>query len=229
MTTSGGRDGSGETMMPIHELNTKLRTIDTDAKKLKTEYEAVAKRRGREMLTEYSNEYLRMENTREYFSKPSSSSSLVLFPTKEENKAFSRAATRKRETAVLDARTKLERDLKPTVERMRDKFVDLLERVETSIPSALPKGACFSDTFKRTQTNLLKQHVSELDAKLAILENVLEKTKEEERRHLAGTTTTTKTRRKDDPTDTNTTSSSSRRRNVLLVAIAAWFLEPKLV
>ena len=233
MTTSGGRDGSGETM-PIHELNTKLRTIDTDAKKLKTEYEAVAKRRGREMLTEYSNEYLRMENTREYFSKPSSSSSssssLVLFPTKEENKAFSRAATRKRETAVLDARTKLERDLKPTVERMRDKFVDLLERVETSIPSALPKGACFSDTFKRTQTNLLKQHVSELDAKLAILENVLEKTKEEERRHLfAGTTTTTKTRRKDDPTDTNTTSSSSRRRrNVLLVAIAAWFLEPKL-
>ena len=226
MTTSGGRDGSGETMMPIHELNTKLRTIDTDAKKLKTEYEAVAKRRGREMLTEYSNEYLRMENTREYFSKPSSSSSLVLFPTKEENKAFSRAATRKRETAVLDARTKLERDLKPTVERMRDKFVDLLERVETSIPSALPKGACFSDTFKRTQTNLLKQHVSELDAKLAILENVLEKTKEEERRHLAGTTTTTKTRR-DDPTDTNTTSSSSR--NVLLVAIAAWFLEPKLV
>ena len=229
MTTSGGRDGSGETMMPIHELNTKLRTIDTDAKKLKTEYEAVAKRRGREMLTEYSNEYLRMENTREYFSKPSSSSSLVLFPTKEENKAFSRAATRKRETAVLDARTKLERDLKPTVERMRDKFVDLLERLETSIPSALPKGACFSDTFKRTQTNLLKQHVSELDAKLAILENVLEKTKEEERRHLfAGTTTTTKTRRKDDPTDTNTTSSSSRRRNVLLVAIAAWFLEPKL-
>ena len=230
MTTSGGRDGSGETMMPIHELNTKLRTIDTDAKKLKTEYEAVAKRRGREMLTEYSNEYLRMENTREYFSKPSSSSSLVLFPTKEENKAFSRAATRKRETAVLDARTKLERDLKPTVERMRDKFVDLLERVETSIPSALPKGACFSDTFKRTQTNLLKQHVSELDAKLAILENVLEKTKEEERRHLfAGTTTTTKTRRKDDPTDTSTTSSSSsRRRNVLLVAIAAWFLEPKL-
>ena len=234
MTTSGGRDGSGETMMPIHELNTKLRTIDTDAKKLKTEYEAVAKRRGREMLTEYSNEYLRMENTREYFSKPSSSSSspssLVLFPTKEENKAFSRAAMRKRETAVLDARTKLERDLKPTVERMRDKFVDLLERVETSIPSALPKGACFSDTFKRTQTNLLKQHVSELDAKLAILENVLEKTKEEERRHLfAGTTTTTKTRRKDDPTDTNTTSSSRRRRNVLLVAIAAWFLEPKLV
>ena len=229
MTTSGGRDGSGETMMPIHELNTKLRTIDTDAKKLKTEYEAVAKRRGREMLTEYSNEYLRMENTREHFSKLSSSSSLVLFPTKEENKAFSRAATRKRETAVLDARTKLERDLKPTVERMRDKFVDLLERVETSIPSALPKGACFSDTFKRTQTNLLKQHVSELDAKLAILENVLEKTKEEERRHLfAGTTTTTKTRRKDDPTDTNTTSSSSRRRNVLLVAIAAWFLEPKL-
>ena len=227
MTTSGGRDGSGETMMPIHELNTKLRTIDTDAKKLKTEYEAVAKRRGREMLTEYSNEYLRMENTREYFSKPSSSSSLVLFPTKEENKAFSRAATRKRETAVLDARTKLERDLKPTVERMRDKFVDLLERVETSIPSALPKGACFSDTFKRTQTNLLKQHVSELDAKLAILENVLEKTKEEERRHLAGTTTT-KTRR-DDPTDTNTTSSSRSRRNVLLVAIAAWFLEPKLV
>ena len=230
MTTSGGRDGSGETMMPIHELNTKLRTIDTDAKKLKTEYEAVAKRRGREMLTEYSNEYLRMENTREYFSKPSSSSSssLVLFTTKEENKAFSRAATRKRETAVLDARTKLERDLKPTVERMRDKFVDLLERVETSIPSALPKGACFSDTFKRTQTNLLKQHVSELDAKLAILENVLEKTKEEERRHLfAGTTTTTKTRR-DDPTDTNTTSSSSSR-NVLLVAIAAWFLEPKFV
>ena len=226
MTTSGGRDGSGETMMPIHELNTKLRTIDTDAKKLKTEYEAVAKRRGREMLTEYSNEYLRMENTREYFSKPSSSSSLVLFPTKEENKAFSRAATRKRETAVLDARTKLERDLKPTVERMRDKFVDLLEKVETSIPSALPKGACFSDTFKRTQTNLLKQHVSELDAKLAILENVLEKTKEEERRrHLAGTTTKT---RRDDPTeDTNTTSSSSR--NVLLVAIAAWFLEPKLV
>ena len=226
MTTSGGCDGSGETMMPIHELNTKLRTIDTDAKKLKTEYEAVAKRRGREMLTEYSNEYLRMENTREYFSKPSSSSSLVLFPTKEENKAFSRAATRKRETAVLDARTKLERDLKPTVERMRDKFVDLLERVETSIPSALPKGACFSDTFKRTQTNLLKQHVSELDAKLAILENVLEKTKEEERRrHLAGTTTKT---RLDDPTeDTNTTSSS--RRNVLLVAIAAWFLEPKLV
>ena len=228
MTTSGGRDGSGETM-PIHELNTKLRTIDTDAKKLKTEYEAVAKRRGREMLTEYSNEYLRMENTREYFSKPSSSSSssLVLFPTKEENKAFSRAATRKRETAVLDARTKLERDLKPTVERMRDKFVDLLERVETSIPSALPKGACFSDTFKRTQTNLLKQHVSELDAKLAILENVLEKTKEEERRHLAGTTTTTT--RRDDPTDTNTTSSSRRRRNVLLVAIAAWFLEPKLL
>ena len=225
MTTSGGRDGSGETMMPIHELNTKLRTIDTDAKKLKTEYEAVAKRRGREMLTEYSNEYLRMENTREYFSKPSSSSSssLVLFPTKEENKAFSRAATRKRETAVLDARTKLERDLKPTVERMRDKFVDLLERVDTSIPSALPKGACFSDTFKRTQTNLLKQHVSELDAKLAILENVLEKTKEEERRHLARTTTKT---RRDDPTDTNTTSSS---RNVLLVAIAAWFLEPKFV
>ena len=234
MTTSGGRDGSGETMMPIHELNTKLRTIDTDAKKLKTEYEAVAKRRGREMLTEYSNEYLRMENTREYFSKPSSSSSppppsLVLFPTKEENKAFSRAAMRKRETAVLDARTKLERDLKPTVERMRDKFVDLLERVETSIPSALPKGACFSDTFKRTQTNLLKQHVSELDAKLAILENVLEKTKEEERRHLAGTTTTKTKTRRDDPTDTNTTSSSSSRRNVLLVAIAAWFLEPKLL
>ena len=227
MTTSGGRDGSGETM-PIHELNTKLRTIDTDAKKLKTEYEAVAKRRGREMLTEYSNEYLRMENTREYFSKPSSSSSsspssLVLFPTKEENKAFSRAATRKRETAVLDARTKLERDLKPTVERMRDKFVDLLERVETSIPSALPKGACFSDTFKRTQTNLLKQHVSELDAKLAILENVLEKTKEEG--HLAGTTKT----RGDDPTNNNNNSTTTSSRNVLLVAIAAWFLEPKLV
>ncbi len=226
MTTSGGRDGSGETMMPIHELNTKLRTIDTDAKKLKTEYEAVAKRRGREMLTEYSNEYLRMENTREYFSKPSSSSSLVLFPTKEENKAFSRAATRKRETAVLDARTKLERDLKPTVERMRDKFVDLLERVETSIPSALPKGACFSDTFKRTQTNLLKQHVSELDAKLAILENVLEKTKEEG--HLAGTTKT----RGDDPTNNNNnnnTNNTTSSRNVILVAIAAWFLEPKLV
>ena len=224
MTTSGGRDGSGETM-PIHELNTKLRTIDTDAKKLKTEYEAVAKRRGREMLTEYSNEYLRMENTREYFSKPSSSSSsssLVLFPTKEENKAFSRAATRNRETAVLDTRTKLERDLKPTVERMRDKFVDLLEKVESSIPSALPKGACFSDTFKRTQTNLLKQHVSELDAKLAILENVLEKTKEEGH---AGTTKT----RGDDPTNNNNNSTTTSSRNVLLVAIAAWFLEPKLV
>jgi len=224
--TSGGSDGSGETM-PIHELNTKLRTIDTDAKKLKTEYEAVAKRRGREMLTEYSNEYLRMENTREYFSKPSSSSSsssssLVLFPTKEENKAFSRAATHKRETAVLDARTKLERDLKPTVERMRDKFVDLLEKVESSIPSALPKGACFSDTFKRTQTNLLKQHVSELDAKLAILENVLEKTKEEGH---AGTTKT----RGDDPTNNNNNSTTTSSRNVLLVAIAAWFLEPKLV
>ncbi len=168
-----------------------------------------------------------MENTREYFSKPSSSSSLVLFPTKEENKAFSRAATRKRETAVLDAQTKLERNLKPTVERMRDKFVDLLERVETSIPSALPKGACFSDTFKRTQTNLLKQHVSELDAKLAILENVLEKTKEEG--HLAGTTKT----RGDDPTNNNNnnnnTNNTTSSRNVLLVAIAAWFLEPKLV
>ena len=29
--------------VPIHELNSKLRTIDTNAKKLKTEYDAVAK------------------------------------------------------------------------------------------------------------------------------------------------------------------------------------------
>ena len=39
-------------MTSIHELNAKLRTIDTGAKKLKTEYEAVAKRRGRERRVE---------------------------------------------------------------------------------------------------------------------------------------------------------------------------------
>ena len=143
--------------VPIHELNSKLRTIDTNAKKLKTEYDAVAKRRGREMLTEYSNAYLRMENTNNYSGVASTSSSspfsLLVFPTEEENKAYSRAAALKRETAVLAWRAKLERDLRPKIERVREKFADLLEENYTR-PSqicsqktpASPKTSC---RFKR--------------------------------------------------------------------------------
>jgi len=200
-------------MSSIHELNAKLRTIDTGAKKLKTEYEAVAKRRGRELLTEYSNAYLRMENTNDYIAATTSSTSI--FPTEAENKAFSRAAARKRETAVLARRAKLERDLKPKLERVREKFLALLEELESTVPSSLPKEACFSENFVRIQADLLERHVAELDFKLSALENVLSKTS------LAG----------DDENGgggIRRSSDESSSRNVLLVAIAAWFLEPKL-
>jgi len=200
-------------MSSIHELNAKLRTIDTGAKKLKTEYEAVAKRRGRELLTEYSNAYLRMENTNDCIAATTSSTSI--FPTEAENKAFSRAAARKRETAVLARRAKLERDLKPKLERVREKFLALLEELESTVPSSLPKEACFSENFVRIQADLLERHVAELDFKLSALENVLSKTS------LAG----------DDENGgggIRRSSDESSSRNVLLVAIAAWFLEPKL-
>jgi len=200
-------------MSSIHELNAKLRTIDTGAKKLKTEYEAVAKRRGRELLTEYSNAYLRMENTNDCIAATTSSTSI--FPTESENKAFSRAAARKRETAVLACRAKLKRDLKPKLERVREKFLDLLEELETTVPSTLPKEACFSENFVRIQADLLERHVAELDFKLSALENVLRKTSLDDENGRGGI------RRSSDE-------SSSSSRNVLLVAIAAWFLEPKL-
>jgi hypothetical protein len=202
-------------MSSIHELNAKLRTIDTGAKKLKSEYEAVAKRRGRELLTEYSNAYLRMENTNDNIAATTSSTSI--FPTEAENKAFSRAAARKRETAVLARRAKLERDLKPKLKRVREKFLALLEELETTVPSSLPKEACFSENFVRLQADLLERHVAELDFKLSALENVLRKTSLDGDDENGGGGI----RRSSDE-------SSSSSRNVLLVAIAAWFLEPKL-
>lgn len=211
--------------VPIHELNSKLRTIDTNAKKLKTEYEAVAKRRGREMLTEYSNAYLRMENTNNYRVASTSSSSpfsLLVFPTEEENKAYSRAAARKRETAVLAWRAKLERDLRPKIERVREKFADLLEELHTTVPNALPKNACFSENFKQIQTNFLERHVSELDRKLSTLEFVLEKT------NFTALAENGRRRTRNNTNNTHENNSKNDCRNVLLVAIAAWFLEPKL-
>ena len=211
--------------VPIHELNSKLRTIDTNAKKLKTEYDAVAKRRGREMLTEYSNAYLRMENTNNYSGVASTSSSsppfsLLVFPTEEENKAYSRAAALKRETAVLAWRAKLERDLRPKIERVREKFADLLEELHATVPNMLPKNACFSENFKQIQTNFLERHVAELDRKLSSLEFVLEKTN--------FTASAENGRRRTHNNNTNENNSNNDCRNVLLVAIAAWFLEPKL-
>jgi len=213
--------------VPIHELNSKLRTIDTNAKKLKTEYDAVAKRRGREMLTEYSNAYLRMENTNNYSGVASTSSSsppfsLLVFPTEEENKAYSRAAALKRETAVLAWRAKLERDLRPKIERVREKFADLLEELHATVPNALPKNACFSENFLLVQTNFLERHVAELDRKLSSLEFVLEKT------NFTANSDPGRRRTRTHNNNTNENNSKNDCRNVLLVAIAAWFLEPKL-
>ena len=213
--------------VPIHELNSKLRTIDTNAKKLKTEYDAVAKRRGREMLTEYSNAYLRMENTNNYSGVASTSSSpppfsLLVFPTEEENKAYSRAASLKRETAVLAWRAKLERDLGPKIERVREKFADLLEELHAAVPNALPKNACFSENFLQVQTNFLERHVAELDRKLSSLEFVLEKT------NFTANSDPGRRRTRTHNNNTNENNSKNDCRNVLLVAIAAWFLEPKL-
>ena len=213
--------------VPIHELNSKLRTIDTNAKKLKTEYDAVAKRRGREMLTEYSNAYLRMENTNNYSGVASTSSSpppfsLLVFPTEEENKAYSRAAALKRETAVLAWRAKLERDLRPKIERVREKFADLLEELHAAVPNALPKNACFSENFLQVQTNFLERHVAELDRKLSSLEFVLEKT------NFTANSDPGRRRTRTHNNNTNEKNSKNDCRNVLLVAIAAWFLEPKL-
>lgn len=213
--------------VPIHELNSKLRTIDTNAKKLKTEYDAVAKRRGREMLTEYSNAYLRMENTNNYSGVASTSSSsppfyLLVFPTEEENKAYSRAAALKRETAVLAWRAKLERDLGPKIERVREKFADLLEELHATVPNMLPKNACFSENFLQVQTNFLERHVAELDRKLSSLEFVLEKT------NFTANSDPGRRRTRTHNNNTNENNSKNDCRNVLLVAIAAWFLEPKL-
>ena len=213
--------------VPIHELNSKLRTIDTNAKKLKTEYDAVAKRRGREMLTEYSNAYLRMENTNNYSGVASTSSSsppfsLLVFPTEEENKAYSRAAALKRETAVLAWRAKLERDLRPKIERVREKFADLLEELHATVPNMLPKNACFSENFLLVQTNFLERHVAELDRKLSSLEFVLEKT------NFTANSDPGRRRTRTHNNNTNENNSKNDCRNVLLVAIAAWFLEPKL-
>ena len=212
--------------VPIHELNSKLRTIDTSAKKLKTEYDAVAKRRGREMLTEYSNAYLRMENTNNYSGVASTSTSppfsLLVFPTEEENKAYSRAAALKRETAVLAWRAKLERDLGPKIERVREKFADLLEELHAAVPNALPKNACFSENFLQVQTNFLERHVAELDRKLSSLEFVLEKT------NFTANSDPGRRRTRTHNNNTNENNSKNDCRNVLLVAIAAWFLEPKL-
>jgi hypothetical protein len=213
--------------VPIHELNSKLRTIDTNAKKLKTEYDAVAKRRGREMLTEYSNAYLRMENTNNYSGVASTSSSpppfsLLVFPTEEENKAYSRAAALKRETAVLAWRAKLERDLRPKIERVREKFADLLEELHATVPNMLPKNACFSENFLQVQTNFLERHVAELDRKLSSLEFVLEKT------NFTANSDPGRRRTRTHNNNTNENNSKNDCRNVLLVAIAAWFLEPKL-
>ena len=213
--------------VPIHELNSKLRTIDTNAKKLKTEYDAVAKRRGREMLTEYSNAYLRMENTNNYSGVASTSSSpppfsLLVFPTEEENKAYSRAAALKRETAVLAWRAKLERDLRPKIERVREKFADLLEELHATVPNMLPKNACFSENFLQVQTNFLERHVAELDRKLSSLEFVLEKT------NFTALAENGRRRTRTHNNNTNENNSKNDCRNVLLVAIAAWFLEPKL-
>ena len=213
--------------VPIHELNSKLRTIDTNAKKLKTEYDAVAKRRGREMLTEYSNAYLRMENTNNYSGVASTSSSsppfsLLVFPTDEENKAYSRAAALKRETAVLAWRAKLERDLRPKIERVREKFADLLEELHATVPNMLPKNACFSENFLQVQTNFLERHVAELDRKLSSLEFVLEKT------NFTANSDPGRRRTRTHNNNTNENNSKNDCRNVLLVAIAAWFLEPKL-
>ena len=214
--------------VPIHELNSKLRTIDTNAKKLKTEYDAVAKRRGREMLTEYSNAYLRMENTNNYSGVASTSSSsppfsLLVFPTEEENKAYSRAAALKRETAVLAWRAKLERDLRPKIERVREKFADLLEELHATVPNMLPKNACFSENFLQVQTNFLERHVAELDRKLSSLEFVLEKT------NFTANSDPGRRRTRTHNNNTNENNSKNDCRNVLLVAIAAWFLEPKLL
>jgi len=213
--------------VPIHELNSKLRTIDTNAKKLKTEYDAVAKRRGREMLTEYSNAYLRMENTNNYSGVASTSSSsppfsLLVFPTEEENKAYSRAVALKRETAVLAWRAKLERDLRPKIERVREKFADLLEELHATVPNMLPKNACFSENFLLVQTNFLERHVAELDRKLSSLEFVLEKT------NFTANSDPGRRRTRTHNNNTNENNSKNDCRNVLLVAIAAWFLEPKL-
>ena len=123
------------------------------------------------MLTEYSNAYLRMENTNNYSGVASTSSSspfsLLVFPTEEENKAYSRAAALKRETAVLAWRAKLERDLRPKIERVREKFADLLEELHATVPNMLPKNACFSENFLQVQTNFLERHVAELDRKLS--------------------------------------------------------------
>ena len=155
------------------------------------------------------------ENTNDNIAATTSSTSI--FPTEAENKAFSRAAARKRETAVLARRAKLERDLKPKLKRVREKFLALLEELETTVPSSLPKEACFSENFVRIQADLLERHVAELDFKLSALENVLRKTSLDGDDENGGGGI----RRSSDE-------SSSSSRNVLLVAIAAWFLEPKL-
>jgi hypothetical protein len=162
-----------------------------------------------------------MENTNNYSGVASTSSSspfsLLVFPTEEENKAYSRAAALKRETAVLAWRAKLERDLRPKIERVREKFADLLEELHATVPNMLPKNACFSENFLQVQTNFLERHVAELDRKLSSLEFVLEKTN--------FTALAENGRRR---THTNENNSKNDCRNVLLVAIAAWFLEPKL-
>ena len=176
------------------------------------------------MLTEYSNAYLRMESTNNYSGVASTSSSppfsLLVFPTEEENKAYSRAAALKRETAVLAWRAKLERDLRPKIERVREKFADLLEELHATVPNMLPKNACFSENFLQVQTNFLERHVSELDRKLSSLEFGSRKDE--------FTASAENGRRRTHNNNTNENNSKNDCRNVLLVAIAAWFLEPKL-
>jgi len=66
----------------------------------------------------------------------------------------------------------------------------------------------------RIQADLLERHVAELDFKLSALENVLRKTSLDDENGRGG--------------GIRRSSDESSSRNVLLVAIAAWFLEPKL-
>jgi hypothetical protein len=211
----------------ITSLNVKLRRMNTSAKRLKTEYDVVVKKRGRELLTLFSNECLRLQNTIGYFcsssSKSSSSSSSSLFLSEDENALFYSLAIRKRKQKVFDLRKDLELEFRPIVSNVLERFRELLHEIEHEIDDALLEAtSSFAKTnFKFTHVTFMKQYCLELETKLAVVDSILEHTATK-----YAFVDTSSSSSKNEKKSLGTANDTTVLRNTFLVSIAIWFLEP---
>ena len=206
----------------IHELNSKLRTIDTARKRLKTEFDAL-KTRGVEVLTRFSNELLRLENTKKFCLQHSCrGAATALFPTKEENETFARRAIRKRRERLAEARRLIDPCLDVALCELSSRFQTLLATCESDDflclldDDEVSSRLCFPADFNRRTIAFLKVRVSELDAKRAVVSHILsfrfaEEAHSEEEEHVE---------------EVQEVEESEKPRDVLLVALVSWILDP---